>query len=368
MPVTIDPKDRAKLSIAAAREYLRLGDLSRERGRLAEARSFYERSLAHDCECPRARTLVAELRSRSSSPTPENPTLSLPSDELGRLATRYRLLREIGRGGTGSVFLAEDMPLGRRVALKVLHSARRMGEGRLFRLLEEARIAAGISHPGVVRTFDMEPRQGVVVMEHLGGGSLRSRLTRHGSIEVPICLALGLGLCRALEALGEHGLAHGDLKPANVLFHHGGPEALADPVLVDFGMARLVEQGGPEAGDLPPGAPPDHGSAGGGTLAFMAPEQRLGAPPSARTDLYSLGVILFEALTGRPPFRKADLLSSIPPAPPPLPHDVPKDTRLLVEDLLAPLPSDRPAGPARVAARITEALRERSGASRQECS
>jgi predicted ATPase len=208
------------------------------------------------------------------------------------LAGRYRIEREIGRGGMATVWLAEDLRHHRPVALKVLapHGTGAIGRKRFAR---EIAIVARLVHPHIVPLFDSGESAGFLwfAMPHIAGESLRARLAREG--RVPVAEAVRL-LCEVASALGHahrHGIVHRDLKPENVL--------LADGValVADFGIAALSgDATRDEAGALTrPGAVP-------GTPRYASPEQILGGPLDARSDLYSLGCVAYELLAGRAPF------------------------------------------------------------------
>ena len=306
----------------AAEARLRLGDLLRAAGDLAGARMHYERALALDLDLPRARALADALRTPAGAESGDGrPTLVLPRARLGPAADRYALLRELGRGGAGTVYLAEDVRLGRRVAVKVLHP--RPGEAPPARLLAEVQAAVAVAHPGIVRIFDVDPARGVVVMEHLAGGSLRDRLVPGEPVPPEAAAALARGLAEALAVLHRRGVIHGDLKAGNVLFRGGAD--LSAPVIADFGLAR--EAGG--------------GRRPAGTLAAMAPEVRAGAAPTPAADVWALGVLLHEVLAGRPPVSPGDLLQGAL-TPGSLPDAVPEPFRGLITALLARAPADRP--------------------------
>lgn len=310
---------------------LRLGDLCRGAGDLAGARLHYERVLALDIDQPRARALADALRAPAPGSAGDPPTVVLPRDRLGPAADRYVLLRELGRGGAGTVYLAEDVRLGRRVAVKVLHP--RPGEAPPARLLAEVQTAVALVHPGIVRIFDVDADRGVVVMEHLAGGSLRDRLVPGEPLPPASVAALGRGLAGALAALHRRGIVHGDLKAANVLFRAGG--SLSAPVIADFGLAR--EAGG--------------GRRPAGTLAAMAPEVRRGAAPTPAADVFALGVLLHEALAGAAPFAPAAVLRGAPAAPA-LGPEVPGALAALLTDLVAADPGARPRDADAVLARL----------------
>ena len=264
----------------------------------------------------------------------------------------YRLYEVLGEGGMGMVYRARHVVTGQTVALKVLHPHRTAGEAHRLRFLREARILTGLQHPNIVRVFDTGEigGRGYISMELLAGVSLRELVRRRGPLPFDAVQAL---LAAALDALGyvhRQGVVHRDVKSDN-LFLLLDPEAPlpADEAdwrwrvkLMDFGLAR-------SAGALTLTGR----QALLGTLAYMPPELLRGQPPDARSDLYSLGVAAYEALTGRLPFEgedEATLLARIQTSGPvplrTLRPDVPPDLEERVEGLMArdltpcpPLPS-----------------------------
>jgi hypothetical protein len=216
-----------------------------------------------------------------------------PGQEVGR----FRLVREIGRGGFGVVFEAEDPALGRRVALKAVRTGGRAGL-REERLLREAEAAARLSHPAIVTLFDVgRTAQGpYLVLELLEGETLAARCAR-GPMSVREAVGIAGAVTRALAHAHERGVVHRDLKPANVFLCAGGAVKV-----LDFGLAHAF----------------GHRRIEGGTPAYMAPEQAAGAPEDERTDVFAIGVLLFRMLTGRLPFGdlRGDVsLSGPDPAP-----------------------------------------------------
>ncbi len=213
--------------------------------------------------------------------------------EAGRRLGPYEIVREVGRGGMGIVYLALDTRLGRRVALKVLAPAVVGDEHRRERLRHEARAAAALSHPGIATVYALEEIEGhaCLVSEFLDGDTLRDEIDR-GPLAVAPLLETGLALSRALAAAHAAGIVHRDLKPENVRRDDGG-----GPRIVDFGIARLVPRGThaerrlTQAGTIV------------GTPGYMSPEQREGLEVDARSDIYSLGILLYEMASGRHPFE-----------------------------------------------------------------
>jgi serine/threonine-protein kinase len=268
----------AKLPAHALRAHFLLADVAERAGDEALARRHLESVLAIDLDHPRARARADKLvRPNAAPPRPvEAPTVISAS---GQSTGRYRLLRELGRGSSGAVYLARDEELDRPIALKILHpSARGQAEARARAWLE-ARVAASIRHPGVVAIYDLDEEKQLVAMELCEGGSLREG---GGPLAPRAAIGRMAELCATLEAVHRRGIAHGDVKPGNLLLRERAPDA--DLVLVDFGLARLVGEGGDEKDAR-------------GTLAYMAPEQRRGQLSHA-ADLHAAGVILVELLAG----------------------------------------------------------------------
>jgi hypothetical protein len=214
----------------------------------------------------------------------------------------YRILEEIGRGGMGVVYLAEDSRLGRRVALKTLPPVVAANPELQGRLRREARAAATITHPAVATVYALEDIDGhlVIVSEYVAGETLRAWIAR-GPIDPAQARVVGIQVAGALAAAHAAGVVHRDLKPENVLITPAG-----DVKVVDFGIAHVE---GPEATRL------TRAGAMLGTPAYMAPEQLLGASVDHRADIYAFGVLLSEMTTGRHPLSVAAATPSPTPAP-----------------------------------------------------
>lgn len=268
------------------------------------------------------------------------------ADEVGRLGP-YRILRQIGAGGMGAVFEAEDPQLKRRVAIKIILPAHHADEIPRQRFLREARLAAAFQHDHVVPVFQVGEDKGILylVMPFLEGESLDSRLKRDSPLSVEEAVRIARELCEGLAAAHERGLIHRDVKPANVWLE-GERQRVK---ILDFGLARSQDDDTmlSTAGSIL------------GTPAFMAPEQAAGHPTDERSDLFSVGGVLYLMLTGRPPFAGRNVMAILhalandTPAPPgKLRHDLPPDLSELVESLLAKNPDDRPKS----ASAVVEAL------------
>jgi serine/threonine protein kinase len=206
---------------------------------------------------------------------------------------RYEIVRELGRGGMAVVFLANDLKHGRSVALKVLQpevAAALGGE----RFLQEIRIAARLQHRHIVGLFDSGESDGILyyTMPYVEGESLRDRLARERQLSLPEALRIAEQIAQALAYAHGHGVVHRDIKPANVLLV--GAEAM----VADFGVAKaLTEAGGEEL---------TRSGLVVGTPAYMSPEQAAAEPDiDARSDLYSLGAVVYEMLAGQPPYTGA---------------------------------------------------------------
>ena len=221
------------------------------------------------------------------------------ADHLGRvLGGRYRLLAPIGTGASAHVFLADDVRLRRRVAVKILHPALADDEAFLRRFRAEARAAAALNHPHVMAVFDWgEEADGpYLVSEYLGGGSLRAVLDRGKRLSPSQALMVGLEAGKALAYAHGRGLVHRDIKPANLLFDEEGRLRIAD-----FGLARALAEA---AWTEPVGAVL-------GTARYASPEQVRGVPVDGKADVYSLAVVLVEAVTGRVPFAAETTVATL---------------------------------------------------------
>jgi serine/threonine protein kinase/tetratricopeptide (TPR) repeat protein len=232
-------------------------------------------------------------------------------DEL--VAFRYRIRGLLGRGGMGEVYEAEDLELREHVALKVVRRELAERPGALEQLKREIALARKVSHPNVCRLFDVgfhlrtgasgSERICFLTMELLPGESLSARLRRTGRLSPDEALPLVRQLCEGLHAAHEAGIIHRDLKSANVLLVRAPSGATPRAVITDFGLARLV-------GEEPVTPVEQPGTRLVGTPAYMAPEQLTGGPITPATDVYALGIILFELLTGARPFQGEDARST----------------------------------------------------------
>lgn len=258
--------------------------------------------------------------------------------EAGTTLGRYRLLDRIGVGGMGEVWKAQDANLDRVVAIKLLAQGNFHDPTSQARFRREAYVLSRLSHPGVATIFDFDVQDGVdfLVMEFVPGETLEARIA-HGPLPLEDLFRFGAAIADALHEAHQHAVLHRDLKPGNVVLSEGGL-----PKILDFGIARLM---GGEAGAVPL-------TLTGlilGSLPYMAPEQLMGEADDARTDIYALGVMLFEMATGRRPFvktrREALMFEIFSNAPPPvcsLRSEAPEALDQLVALCLCKDPLQRP--------------------------
>ncbi len=203
--------------------------------------------------------------------------------------TRYRTIRPLGSGGMADVYLAHDEVLDRDVALKVLSQRYAEDDGSVERFRREAKSAASLSHPNIIYTYDQgETDDGTyyIVMEYLPGGTLKERIVRKGALPPQTAVAVAIQIAEALEEAHRYGVIHRDIKPQNILITDSG-----DVKVADFGIARAASSGTvTETGWIM------------GSAHYISPEQAMGEPVSPRSDLYSLGIVLYEMLTGTLPY------------------------------------------------------------------
>ncbi|HJU66717.1 MAG TPA: serine/threonine-protein kinase [Gemmatimonadaceae bacterium] len=254
------------------------------------------------------------------------------------LQSTYVVEREVAHGGTAHLFIAMEIALGRRVALKVLRAELRAGiDARRFR--QEIRVAAGLTHPNIVPILAAGEAGGFLyyTMPLLEGHSLRGLIDRHGALAIGDVLSIAHDLANALDYAHSRGIIHRDVKPDNVLVDHG------TALLTDFGIAMALDAAkidGPDRRSTPRGI---------GTPMYVSPEQAAGDPGlDQRSDLYSLGVVAYEMLAGRPPFvyssQAAMLAAHRNEAPVPIGSrrdDLPSWLAALVMRLLEKRPGDR---------------------------
>ncbi len=286
----------------------------------------------------------------------------MPESPLPRQIDRYRVLAELGRGSMGRVYLASDPHIERRIALKVLMPERLRGAGgeeRRRRFLREARAAGGLSHRGIVTIYDAgtDPDSGCpyLAMEWVEGCSLKALLRREGPFAPERAASMAAQVARALDYAHRRDIVHRDVKPANLLVAKGDRPPAGRPAesikVVDFGIAKLVSRSLTRPGRVL------------GSPHYMAPEQARGLEVDGRADLFALGAVLYECLTGRAAFRGetvTTILHQILAAdPPPIERPgVRPALRAVVRRALEKLPRDRYRSGAEMAAALETAVRE----------
>lgn len=230
----------------------------------------------------------------------------------GQSLGSYRVLSPLGRGGMGEVYLAEDSRLGRKVALKLLPSSFTNDAERLARFEREARAASGLNHPNILTIYEVGSFDGrqFIAAEYVEGETLRQRQA-HQRLKLTEVLDLAIQVASALAAAHQAGIVHRDIKPENLMLRHDGYAKV-----VDFGLAKLTQTAKPSIDtSLSTMLQVETGTGVVmGTTAYMSPEQARGLELDARTDIWSLGVVLYEALSGNPPFKgntASDLIVSI---------------------------------------------------------
>ncbi|HEV2884601.1 MAG TPA: serine/threonine-protein kinase, partial [Pyrinomonadaceae bacterium] len=262
------------------------------------------------------------------------------SSEPHRMLLHYRVLSKIGSGGMGEVYKAEDTKLGRTVAIKLLLAAKNQEETARRRFLQEAQSASALNHPNIVTIHAIEEVDGVdfMVMEFVDGQSLKTLIEEQGALPVPQLLDIAIQAADALQAAHEVNLIHRDIKPANILVTPRGHVKV-----LDFGLAKLVRR--LDSGVDNEARTLQHLTDEGtilGTAAYMSPEQTRGEGLDSRSDIFSLGSVLYEAATRNMPFAGPSMLAvlhaiaAIDPAPPSrLRPDLLPEFDLIIERALA---------------------------------
>ncbi len=246
----------------------------------------------------RARAAVCS-RCNSALPEVSGTPLEKPDDEISALrkatGSRYRIVRRLGGGGMATVYRAEQMPLGRDVVVKVLHSHLARDPEMTERFRREAEAAAQLVHPFICPLLDFGKSGEIVyiVMPYLGGGSLADRVHRDRAVSPVVVAGAAAQVAVGLDHAHRRGVVHRDVKPDNILFDEDG-----NALITDFGIATARFHGRLTATGRAMGTP-----------HYMSPEQAMGKLVDGRSDLYALGVVMYEALVGFPPFDGADAFS-----------------------------------------------------------
>lgn len=286
------------------RAHYLLAEHARRKGDHERALRHYEAVLGRDVDYPNVRVRVERLRQLTGRGAPVAGETIAAGDVAGvQAGARYRLVRELGRGATGVVYLARDIELERDVAVKLLHPhlAGTERKDQLAQFFHEARVMASLRHPNVVAVLDMDEAARRIVMELAAGGTLRDVLRERGRRTMRRAIERHGQILSALSAAHRRGIVHCDLKPGNLMFRRDADQPGVEVMLGDFGVAHLPDVSGTaSATTRRPEAV--------GTIAYMAPEQRKGAVTPA-SDIYASAVVLFEMFTGRTPWTRDVVMS-----------------------------------------------------------
>ncbi len=267
---------------------------------------------------------------------------------IGKTLGKYEVLEHIGHGGMSEVYKGQHAQLDRMVAVKVLHPFLAGEEGFVTRFKREARIVATLRHPNIMQVYDFDYNEPLdiyyMVMEFIDGPTLKTRLSE-GSMPLEEAVRIGIGIAEALDYAHQRGMVHRDVKPANIMFMQDG-----QPVLTDFGIAKMLTLSGLTASGAMVGTP-----------AYMAPEVGMGRQGTSASDIYSLGVVLYQMVAGQLPFESDTpmgmVMQHINDTPPPLKKFAPSLPPGLEEVILKAM-AKAPEGRFMRAAEMAAALRQ----------
>ncbi|MCL5277520.1 MAG: protein kinase, partial [Deltaproteobacteria bacterium] len=278
--------------------YYRLANIYEEEGRTRDAVMIYSKLIKLDEGYSDVKERIERLKRIVDTPSPSiidqyAQTILLSDSGEGILSKRYKLIAELGRGGMGIVIKAQDIVLGRVVAIKIMSTGGASDPKRIDAFVREARTSASLNHPNIVTVYDVGEDRGAfyIVMEFVDGMVVRKLLEEYKN-GVPLQLAIFIAaqMLKGLAYAHEKGIIHRDIKPSNIMW-----TSKRVAKLMDFGLAKALEE-------------IKHGETiVGGTPLYMSPEQILGEKTDTRTDIYSFGCTLYEILTGRPPFVHGDI-------------------------------------------------------------
>jgi serine/threonine protein kinase len=331
----------------------RLADAALELG-VEERASFLDRACAGDEELRRRVEQLLSAHEREdgflSAPALEEIAREMAAAQsrslIGRRLGHYQILSLLGAGGMCEVYLAEDTILGRKVALKLLPAEFTRDQDRLRRFKQEARAASSLNHPNIITIYEIGETDGIhfIATEFIDGQTLRQR-SAQGRLELLASLDIGIQTAAALSAAHDAGIAHRDIKPENLMLRPDGYLKV-----LDFGSSKLTERrtlGGPSKTSAVTGVRTAPGIVMG-TITYMSPEQVRGLEVDARSDIFTIGVVLYEMITGAKPFTgatTADVIAAIlDKEPAPLSrsaHEAPEELERIVSRALRKDREDR---------------------------
>jgi tRNA A-37 threonylcarbamoyl transferase component Bud32 len=339
--------DSLAIGESPAQLELHLAELLDGSGDYGRALSVLEKLRDREPTYPDVASRIERLRKKLSGPSQGNVVTAGFAPQAGATAfvseERYEILEEIGRGGMGLVYKARDRRLGRIVALKRMPENLRDHPGAVSLFLGEAQAAARMNHPNIVTLYDADQENGhfFITMELLEGLPLNAILKQRGRFGPRDTARLGVQICAGLQFAHDQGIVHRDIKTANLFITR--ERSLK---IMDFGLAKILEAVRDKGATLIAGTP-----------FYMAPEQAAGNVSDGRTDLYALGITLFELSTGQLPFSEGDVAGQHREAPPPdaatLVPDYPPALAELITHLMAKTPEQRPDSARIVADRLT---------------
>ncbi len=266
-----------------------------------ELRREVESLLAADSAAGEMET--AKLPAQVAAELLDNPASRIAA---GQMLNQYRIVSPLGAGGMGEVFLAEDTRLKRKVALKLLPAQFTTDADRVRRFEQEAQAVSALNHPNIITLFDLgrADEQYFLTTEFIDGQTLRRRLRECGRLPVTEAINITLQICQALSAAHEAGIIHRDIKPENVMLRRDGYVKVLDFGLAKIGEGQLLSAGSAPSSLTDPGTVV-------GTASYMSPEQARGQRVDARTDIFSLGIVLYEMVAGRMPFEGANMFEVV---------------------------------------------------------